>query len=209
MSSAPEAAGPADADHAPAATPGTPNGATPGTPNGAAPATRGRRPVLVAYAVLAVLGAVFFLGSLNYPWTNPEDATIGAAALPRVAGLLLALIGICLMIQEQRTGSVLEGDGHITEEAEHTPQEARTIRRKLIVVTAVMVVTALLIPVLGMLPALALMTLFLTAFVERLTWPTALATAVGVLAVAYLLFIVVLRVPLPLGLFDPAVWSVL
>ncbi|MFE3139853.1 tripartite tricarboxylate transporter TctB family protein [Streptomyces scopuliridis] len=173
-----------------------------------APDTRtARRPVLAAYAVLTAVGALFFLGSFAYPWTNPEDGTIGAAALPRVAGLLLLLIGLALIRQESRTGSVLEGDGHITEDAEHTPEETRALRRKLVLVTAVMVVTALLIPVLGMLPALALMTLYVTASVEKLRWPVALATAGGVLGVSYLLFTVVLRVPLPLGLFDPAVWS--
>ncbi len=169
----------------------------------------GRRPVLAAYAVLTVVGALFFLGSFAYSWTNPEDGTIGAGALPRVAGLLLLLIGLALIRQESRAGSVLEGDGHVVEEEEHTPEETRAIRRKLILITAVMVVTALLIPILGMLPALALMTLYVTAFVERLRWPVALATAAGVLVVSYLLFTVVLRVPLPLGLFDPAVWSTL
>jgi membrane associated rhomboid family serine protease len=169
----------------------------------------GRRPVLAAYAVLTVVGALFFLGSFAYPWTNPEDGTIGAGALPRVAGLLLLLIGLALMRQESRTGSVLEGDGHVVEDEEHTPEETRAIRRKLILITAVMVVTALLIPILGMLPALALMTLYVTAFVEKLRRPVALSTAAGVLVVSYLLFTVVLRVPLPLGLFDPAVWSTL
>lgn len=186
-----------------------PADASPATAVPAASAVRRRRPVLTAHAVLAATGALFFLGSFAYPWTNPEDGTIGAGALPRVAGLLLALIGAALIWQETRTGSVLEGDGHVTEEAEHTPEERRAIRRKLVVVTAVMAVTGLLIPVLGMLPTLTLMTLFLTAVVERLRPLVSLATAAGVLVVSYALFIVVLRVPLPLGLFDPAVWSAL
>ncbi|MFI6690690.1 tripartite tricarboxylate transporter TctB family protein [Streptomyces sp. NPDC050433] len=179
-------------------------------PAGAAPTPgAARRPVLAAYAVLTTIGALFFLGSFAYPWTNPEDGTVGAAALPRVAGLLLLLVGLGLIRQEFRTGSILEGDGHVTEEAEHTPEETRAIRRTLVLVIAVMVLTALLIPILGMLPALALMTLYVTAFVEKLRWPVALATSAGVLVVSYLLFTVVLRVPLPLGLFDPAVWSTL
>ncbi|MGW0789213.1 tripartite tricarboxylate transporter TctB family protein [Streptomyces sp. NPDC002911] len=174
----------------------------------AAPA-RGRRAVLAAHTLLAAFGGLFFLGSFAYSWTNPEDGTIGAGALPRTAGLLLLLVGLGLVSQELRSGSVLEGDGHIEESAEHTAEERRAMRRKLVVVTAAMIVTAALIPVLGMLPALALMTLFLTAVVERMRRPAALATAAGVLVVSYLLFVVVLRVPLPFGLFDPALWSVL
>jgi hypothetical protein len=173
------------------------------------PPVRRRRSVLTAHAVLAALGGLFFAGSFSYPWTNPEDGTVGAGALPRVAGLLLLLIGTGLVRQEVRGGSVLEGDGHIEESTCHTAAQRREIRRKLVVVTAAMAVTGLLIPVLGMLPSLALMTLFLTAVVERMRRPVALATAAGVLAVSYALFVVVLRVPLPFGVFDPALWSTL
>ncbi|MBA4863033.1 tripartite tricarboxylate transporter TctB family protein [Streptomyces sp. PSKA54] len=168
-----------------------------------------RQPVLAAHATLTAVGAAFFLGSFAYPWTNPEDGTIGAGALPRVAGLLLLLLGLSLIRQELRVGSVLEGDGQAAEAPDHTPEEARRTRGKLAVVIVTMVVTALLIPFLGMLPALTLMTLFLTAVVERLPLPRALAVSAGVFAVAYLLFIVVLRVPLPFGLLDPATWSTL
>lgn len=170
---------------------------------------RGRRPVLAAHLVLAAVGAAFFLGSFAYPWTNPEDGTIGAAVLPRTAGFLLLIVGIGLCRQELRSGSVLEGDGHVAAEAAHDSAQLREIRRKLVLVTAGMFVAALLIPFLGMLPALALLTLCLTKFVERLRWRTSVAAAVGVLAVSYVLFIVVLRVPLPFGLLDPAVWSAL
>ncbi|MBA2945791.1 tripartite tricarboxylate transporter TctB family protein [Streptomyces himalayensis] len=168
-----------------------------------------RRPVLVAYCVLAAVGGAFFLGSFAYPWTNPEDGTIGAGALPRVAGLLMFVLSLALIRQETGTGSVLEGDGHVAETAEHTPEEARRIRAKLLVVTLTMAATALLIPVLGMLPALTVMTLFLTAVVERLPLPRAAAVSAGVFGVSYLLFIVVLQVPLPFGLFDATTWSVL
>jgi len=166
-----------------------------------------RRPVLLAYGVLTALGALFFAGSFSYPWTAPEDGTVGAGALPRTAGLLLTVLGLLLARQELRTGSVLEGDGHV-EEAEPVPaEEAHRVRTKLIVVVVTMVVTALLVPFLGLLPALTLMTLFLTAVVERQPLVRSLLVAGLVLAVSYLLFVVVLRVPLPFGLFDPAVWS--
>ncbi|GAB2820779.1 tripartite tricarboxylate transporter TctB family protein [Streptomyces daliensis] len=168
-----------------------------------------RRPVVAAYAVLAAVGAAFFAGSFQYPWSNPEDGTIGPGLLPRVAGLLLLVLGLLLVRQELRGGTVLEGDGHVTEEAEHSEEEARRVRVKLVVVVATMVVTALLIPFLGLLPALTLMTLFLTSVVERQPLGRSVLVSAATFAVAYLLFIVVLRVPLPFGLFDPAVWSAL
>ncbi|MFC7745337.1 hypothetical protein ACFQXA_37330 [Nocardiopsis composta] len=87
-------------------------------------AARSRRPVLAAHAVLAGIGLLFFLGSFAYPWTNPEDGTVGPAALPRTAGLLLLLAGLALIRRELRGGTVLEGDGHVEEEAEHTPESA-------------------------------------------------------------------------------------
>ncbi|MFC7745336.1 tripartite tricarboxylate transporter TctB family protein [Nocardiopsis composta] len=83
------------------------------------------------------------------------------------------------------------------------------MRRKLLTVSAALIATGLLIPFLGMLPALALLTLFLTAGVERMRPLPAAGVAAGVLAVSYLLFTVLLRVPLPLGLLDPALWSAL
>ncbi|WP_435110432.1 tripartite tricarboxylate transporter TctB family protein [Nocardiopsis synnemataformans] len=170
-------------------------------------APRSRPPVLVAYSVFAGLGLLFLLGSLGYPWTNPEDGTVGPGALPRTAGLLLLVTGLALLWQEMRGGTLLEGDGHVEEETEHTAEEKRATTRKLLVVSAGLVVTAALIPFLGMLPALALLTLFLTVWVERLRWPVAVTASAGVLVVCYLLFVVLLRVPLPLGLLDPALWS--
>ncbi|MFZ3560551.1 tripartite tricarboxylate transporter TctB family protein [Streptomyces sp. BH055] len=168
---------------------------------------RARRPVLLAYGALTALGTLFFAGSFAYPWTQPEDGTIGAGVMPRTAGLLLAVLGLLLVRQELRTGSVLEGDGHVEEAAGADAEEARRVRAKLIVVVVTMVVTALLVPFLGLLPALTLMTLFLTAVVERQPLGRSVLVAVLVFAVSYLLFITILSIPLPFGLFDPAVWS--
>ncbi|MGK5529704.1 tripartite tricarboxylate transporter TctB family protein [Streptomyces sp. URMC 129] len=180
----------------------------------AAPVTDGtdarrtvRRPVLAAYGVLSAVGTAFFLLSFPYHWSSPEDGAIGPGAVPRVAGLALALLGLVLIRQEIRVGSTLEGDGLVAEDSGHTPEETRRIRRKLVVVVATMVITTLLIPVLGLLPALSLMALFLAAVVERQPWPRSAAMAAATLAGTYLLFEVLLRIPLPLGIFDPALWS--
>ncbi|MEE2040656.1 tripartite tricarboxylate transporter TctB family protein [Nocardiopsis sp. CT-R113] len=183
------------------------SGPAPGAPGGEAAPTRARPSVLATHAVLAGIGGLFFLGSFSYPWTTVEDGTVGPGALPRVAGLALLLIGLAMLHRELRAGTVLEGDGHVEEESERTDGERRAVHRKLIVVSAALVVTATLIPFLGMLPTLAALTLFLTIGVERLRWPVALGASLGVLVVCYLLFVVLLRVPLPLGVFDPALWG--
>src|SRR5690606_11440014 len=80
-------------------------------------------------------------GSFAYPWTNPEDGTVGPAALPRTAGLLLLLAGLALIRRELRGGTVLERDGHVEEEAEHTPGERRAIRRQLLTAAATLLST--------------------------------------------------------------------
>ncbi|MFF5987341.1 tripartite tricarboxylate transporter TctB family protein [Prauserella flavalba] len=173
-----------------------------------APTAAPRRPVVIAYGVVTALGVAFCAGSFAYDWSN-EDGTIGSAVLPRVAGFLLLLVGLWLVRQELRGGSVREGDGLVVEDEGHSPEEARRIRRKLITVVATMVVTALVIPILGLLLSLTLMTLFLTAVVEKQSLVRSLVVSAVTFAVAYLIFVALLRIPLPLGLLDPAVWSVL
>lgn len=187
------------------------SGSAPNT-SGTAPAPdRARWPMRAAHTVLAAVGTLFFLGSFAYPWTTEEDGTIGPAVLPRVAGLLLLLVALALLRREERSGTALEGDGGDQEPdsragGEKSPGGPGSGRR-LLVVAASLPCTGLLIPVLGMLPALALLTLFLTLAVERLRPWVALTASAGVLIVCYLLFVVLLRVPLPLGLFDPALWG--
>ncbi|MBK1783293.1 tripartite tricarboxylate transporter TctB family protein [Prauserella cavernicola] len=167
-----------------------------------------RRPVTLAYGVIAALGAAFCVGSFAYDWSN-EDGSIGSAVLPRVTGLLLLLVGLWLVRQELRGGSVREGDGLVVADEDHSPDEARHIRRKLVTVVATMVVTALVIPILGLLLSLTLMTLFLTAVVEKQSLLRSLLVSAMTFGVSYLIFVALLRIPLPLGLLDPAVWSVL
>lgn len=167
-----------------------------------------RRAVVIAYGALTAIGAAFFALSFNYPWSS-SDGSIGAATLPRTASALLILLGLLLVRQELRGGSIREGDGLVAEDAAHTPEEVRALRRKLITVFAAMVVTALLVPFLGLLLALAVLTLFLTAVVEKQPLVRSLLVAAGTFVVAYLIFVVLLQVPLPFGLLDPDVWSTL
>jgi hypothetical protein len=168
---------------------------------------RARREVLASRVVLIAVGAAFFLGSFAYDWSG-DDGTIGPAVLPRTAGLLLVLVGIALVAQELRSGAERDDEAVGVIAAAEQPDPADT-RRKLAVVLAAMLATALLIPITGLLPTLSLLTLFLCAVVERQPLLRSVGVATGVGLLGHLLFVVLLRVPLPYGVFDPAVWSLL
>jgi Tripartite tricarboxylate transporter TctB family len=168
---------------------------------------RARREVLASRVVLIAVGAAFFLGSFAYDWSG-DDGTIGPAVLPRTAGLLLVLVGAALVVQEVRSGAERD-DEAVAVIAGAEQLDPATTRRKLVVVLAAMLATALLIPIAGLLPTLALLTLFLCAGVERQPLLRSVGVAAGVGLLGHLLFVVLLRVPLPYGVFDPAVWSLL
>ncbi len=159
---------------------------------------RVRRNVLVAYGVLGVLGAAFFALSFQYDF-SVRDGLVGPGFLPRIAGGALAVIGILLVLQEVRTGSVLAGDSGSDEAADKLNR--RTVI-KLVSVFAGITLALLLTPVVGLLPAFTLLVLVLMILVERM--PVVPSLIIGVTAgiVAHLLFGVVLQVPLPLGVFE-------
>jgi hypothetical protein len=168
---------------------------------------RARREVIVSRVVLIAMGATFVLGSFAYDWAG-DDGTIGPAVLPRTAGLLLVLVGAALVVQEVRSGAERDDEAVGVIAGTEQPDSVHT-RRKLVVVLAAMLASALLIPVTGLLPTLALLTLFLCAVVERQPLLRSVGVAAGVGLLGHLLFVVLLRVPLPYGVFDPAVWSLL
>jgi hypothetical protein len=77
---------------------------------------------------------------------------------------------------------------------------AATRTRQLWVVFASLVVAVLLVPVLGFLVAFFLLSVFISAVVERRAWlPSIIVSLVAVLAV-YAVFVLFLNVPLPTGL---------
>jgi hypothetical protein len=58
------------------------------------------------------------------------------------------------------------------------------------------------VPVLGLIPPLVLLVAALTIFVERMPVLPSLAVTAGAAVVAYALFVMVLRVPIPMGVFE-------
>lgn len=171
-----------------------------------APGDHGRRGVAsgqtVATCVVGLLGVLFFALSFAYDWTL-EDGSVGPAALPRTASALLVLVSALRLVTESRRAPAAVLPTVATPGAPEV-EEVPDARRKLLLVCATVLVTALLIPYLGLLLSLGLMTLFLAAVVERQPVVRSLLVAVATLAVSYLVFVVLLNIPLPLGLLDPA-----
>ena len=158
-----------------------------------------RRAVIIAYGVIALIGALFFALSFQYDFHRYEDQ-VGPGSLPRIAGAVVLVLGIALMIQEARTGSVLLGDSGVEEEQSEGMSRKTVI--KLLTVFGIIILAVLLVPVLGLIPPLVLLVAALTIFVERMPVLPSLAVTDGAAVVAYALFVMVLRVPIPMGVFE-------
>jgi hypothetical protein len=86
------------------------------------------------------------------------------------------------------------------EEIDIFGRTARQRSRQLAVVSIALIVTVLLVPVLGFLGAFLLLSVFISAVVEKRRWlPSVLISVIAVVLV-YALFVGFLRVPLPGGL---------
>ncbi len=165
---------------------------------GAESQSRRRPGVLISYAVLTLLGFGFFVGSLQYEMAT-AGAQVGPAYLPRYASILLVILGLLLVMQELRGRSRLAGDSGIEDDA--PPLGRRTVI-KLLGVFGMITVALLLVPVLGLILSLVLLIPALSIGVERMPVVTSLIVTVCAAVLAYVLFIVVLQVPLPMGVFE-------
>lgn len=164
-----------------------------------------RRPVLYAFSGIVLLGLVVFTLSWQYPFMAGNQ--IGPGFLPRIASAGLILIGALLLMDEFRSGSILEGDGAVAVMQEQTPEELKATHRKLIVVGILTPIACLLFPLLGILPSLTILAFVLSAFVEKMPKLTSAIVAAATFAGFYLIFVTVLNVQLPFGIFDPQFWG--
>ncbi|WP_369068385.1 tripartite tricarboxylate transporter TctB family protein [Kineococcus terrestris] len=186
---------------------------TTSAPAGSPPRQRPPRPVavLASTAVVAALAAAALVLSAPYPFSN-ADGSIGPGAMPRVVSgaLLLVCLGrlAALELTHRRTAApavvatTSDGEGATGDGAQEVPGA----HRKLLRVGATVLVTALAIPFAGLLLSLTAMTFFLAAVVEKQPVVRSAVVAGATFVVTYLVFGVLLRVPLPLGVFDPALW---
>ena len=108
-----------------------------------------RRIVLVSYGVISVFGAVGFALSFQYEFFRYGNQ-VGPGFLPRAVAAIIVVLGLALMLQEIRVGSVLRGDSGVNDEA----GEQSTSTRKLVVVFGLIILAVLLVPVVGLIPPL-------------------------------------------------------
>lgn len=164
-----------------------------------------RKPVLYSFAGITVLGLVVFTLSWLYPFMIGDQ--IGPGFLPGLASAGLILMGVLLLKDELRSGSILEGDGANADAVDQTPAERKATHRRLLYVAIFTPVSCLLFPILGLLPSLTILAFVLSAFVEKMPKLVSAIVALATFAVLYLIFVTVLSVQLPFGIFDPRFWG--
>jgi hypothetical protein len=166
---------------------------------------RARKPVLYTFGGITLLGIVVFALSWQYPMLTGHQ--IGPGFLPRLAAAGMTVMGVLLLMDELRGGSVLVGDGAVVEGADQTPAELKATHRKLIWVGVLTLAACIGVWLLGLLPSLTILAFLLSAFVEKMTKPVSAMIAAATFAMMYLIFVVILNVQMPFGIFDAAFWG--
>jgi hypothetical protein len=172
------------------------------------------RVAIATSVILALLGIGAVIGGISYGVIE-EDGLIGPGFLPTMAGGLVAIFAIGDIVSRLRAKPTMseaelilgaEADAVLEEEVAAESdidifgrtQKQRS--RMLVAVLLILIVTLLLVPLLGFIISFGLMLLSIAVFVEKRKWLPALAVTAAALAVTYLIFVVLLRVPLPQGL---------
>lgn len=181
----------------------------------------------VATALLVALGAATAIGSLGYGLLA-EDGRVGPGFMPFVAGVLLVLFGGLVGWETWRRGrkapaatnpraptdsatgatSAPDGSGgrpavgqeRAAEVDEETGEEGSG--RTVAAVFGLTLVAILLTPVLGFLISFGLLVFALVRFVERESAILGAALGVGAAVALWLVFVVLLSIPLPEGVFE-------
>lgn len=154
-------------------------------------ATADPRGQVVAFGVLAALGAGLFASSFGYGILG-EGGRVGPGLLPMVTGLLLLVLSAAQLFARLRRPAPADPDAP-------GPADARRVRQ-LWTVALALPVAVLLVPLLGFLVAFGLLVLFVSAVVERRPPLVALLVTAAAVACGYGVFAVFLDVPLPTGL---------
>ena len=142
---------------------------------------RSAKDILAGLAFIG-FGVAFALGAMTYPVGSA--ARMGPGFFPLLAGALLAVLGGLVMLR-----SALGTD---------TERLTAPAWRGLVLIVAAILVFGLTVRGLGLVPAL-LVTAFLTALASRHTrLPVAALLAIGLTVVSVLVFVVALRLNVPL-----------
>lgn len=163
---------------------------------------------VVVYALLTLVGVVAFVMGRGYGVTT-EDGRVGPGMVPTVAGGVVALLGLVLLVQAGRRAAarafdaVPVVDGVADADDEETDLFGRTEKqrvRQLWLVFGLLLGTLFLVTWFGFLISFGLFIFVVSAFVEKRKLLPSLLVAAGACLVVYLVFEVLLRVPLPHGL---------
>ena len=178
---------------------------------------RPARAVVVGNIVLAVVGGAALVVALGYGPLG-EGGRIGPGFLPAVAGglvLVFALVEIAKLYLARPTpaptSSLLAQVAQVEDEAaeaadrphhEELDTFGRTGRQQklaIVKVFASIAVAVAAVPLVGLLLSAGLLVVALTVWVERRPVVPAVLTATGAVVLAHVLFVQLLRVPVPTG----------
>jgi putative tricarboxylic transport membrane protein len=165
------------------------------------PAERTRRwPDLLGAALLVAVGAAFVVGSLGLEVINREGR-IGPGFMPFATGTLLAvfgaMVGVQALLKSRRPDE--------PEEEEAPPARADDgeggSRYTVALVFGLTFAAILLIPLLGFLLSFGALVFVLVKFVEKGSLFIATLLGVGSAVLTWAVFVLFLRIPLPMGVF--------
>jgi putative tricarboxylic transport membrane protein len=165
-------------------------------------------------AVLAAVGVFAVFGGLGYGAFG-EEGRIGPGFLPVMAGGLVALFAISDVVSRMRakrsplddsellldaeSAAELEADARVPDiDIFGRSQKQRNVQ--LVSVIGILIGTLVLVGLIGFILAFGVLLVVTAVFVERRKLLPSLLVAVAALGVAYLVFGVLLHVPLPQGL---------
>lgn len=158
-------------------------------------------PDLVGSVVLVALGLAFAGGSVQYG-IYAEGGRLGPGFMPFVAGSLLVVFGATVGVEAllRRRRGVATSSASMPPPDREGGQDGRT-RHSVPLLFGLTLAAVALIPVLGFLLAFGLLVFALVVFVERFEAMVGLGMGVGAVFLAWLVFALFLRIPLPAGLF--------
>lgn len=161
---------------------------------------REKAPDLVVSALLVALGAAFAGGAASGFPLMGEGGRIGSGFMPFVAGVLLAVFG-AMVGGEALLRRRPEGAGEVEGEPGGEGDEEEGSRYTVGVVFGLTLLAVLLIPVIGFLLSFGLLVFALVRFVEGGGWLLGVGMGVGSAVVTWLVFVLFLGIPLPMGIF--------